>query len=201
MKTRGSNGGRFVAVVGPSGVGKDSVIAGVLAAKDDLLAVRRTVTRAPGLGGEDYYPVSEDVFKEAVANDEFCLHWRAHGLHYGIPTSVLQGVNNGRQYIANLSRTVLVEAADRFPDFVVIQLTASAQTLAHRLAGRGRESERDIAQRLARSDYPMPEGLPVYPVSNDGVLQLAIDEITELLDRPRMQETQRPGCYSLSDSQ
>ncbi|MFC6760861.1 hypothetical protein ACFQFQ_17395 [Sulfitobacter porphyrae] len=38
--------GRFIAVVGPSGVGKDSVMAGMVARARDLVAVRRVITRA-----------------------------------------------------------------------------------------------------------------------------------------------------------
>ena len=82
------SGGRLVAVVGPSGVGKDSVMAGIAAAAPGFRLVRRCITRAPGLGGEDYEPLTPAAFAARVASGGFCLHWEAHGLHYGIPAGV-----------------------------------------------------------------------------------------------------------------
>ena len=84
------NRGRLIAVVGPSGVGKDSVMAGLIAARPDMRLVRRTITRAPDLGGEDYDAVTPEAFAEAARNGAFCVHWSAHGLSYGIPADVLR---------------------------------------------------------------------------------------------------------------
>lgn len=173
--------GRLIAVVGPSGVGKDSIIAGVLAAVPQLLPVKRTITRASELGGEDYESVSEEAFKVAVANDAFCLHWQAHGLYYGIPASVLTDVESGQHCVVNLSRAVLIEAAKKFSRFIVIHVTATSETLARRLRQRGRESEEQILARLRRSDFPLPTGLNVYPLSNDGELNETIDRLVQLL--------------------
>ncbi|MBX2883120.1 MAG: phosphonate metabolism protein/1,5-bisphosphokinase (PRPP-forming) PhnN [Granulosicoccus sp.] len=174
--------GRLISVVGPSGVGKDSVIAGLLEAIPDLQMAKRIITRPPGLGGEDYTSVSEENFQSAVNNGEFCLHWRAHGSFYGISEDVLNGVEDGQLYIANLSRSVLLDAAEKFAGFIVIQLTASPGLLAQRLAKRGRENKQDIAARLDRSTFPMPQGLNFHSVSNDGVLQDTVDEIVALLN-------------------
>lgn len=178
MKDRG----RLIAFVGPSGAGKDSVIDGVLEAMTELRLVKRTITRAAELGGEDYHAVNESEFLTLRDRGEFCLHWQAHGLYYGIPVSVLRDVECGETFVVNLSRSVLTQAAAVFPGLVVIEVTASAQTLANRLAGRGRETEEEIAARLARSTYPMPDDLNLYRVSNDGVLQDAIDQAVLAID-------------------
>ena len=104
--------GRLIAVVGPSGVGKDSVMAGLHDVMPHLHKVRRVITRAPGLGGEDYDPVTEAEFQEMRGNGAFCVSWGAHGLFYGIPVSVKYHLNRGTDCLVNFSRKALVEGAD-----------------------------------------------------------------------------------------
>lgn len=170
--------GRLIAVVGPSGVGKDSVMAGMIAARPDMRLVRRTITRAPGLGGEDYNAVTPEAFDAAALDGAFCVHWTAHGLSYGIPADVLSDVRDGKDCLANFSRSALLQAGEIFPALIILNITASPATLARRLAGRGRETEAEIAARLAQADKCLPAGLNVVTISNDGALE---DTITMAL--------------------
>jgi len=54
--------GTLIAVVGPSGVGKDSVIDAV-SDRLGIAKVRRVITRDAALGGETFTPVSVAAFK------------------------------------------------------------------------------------------------------------------------------------------
>jgi len=177
------NAGRLIAVVGPSGVGKDSVMAGICAEMPEVNLVRRTITRAPELGGEDYEAVSPDVFRKMVSGRAFCLHWGAHDLLYGIPSVVLTDVQTGATRLANLSRGVLAQAAAAFPSLIVLHVTASAQTLAARLSGRGRETSSEIEKRLSQAVKPLPDGLRTVTVSNDGVLEDTVSAAVDALRR------------------
>lgn len=173
--------GRLIAVVGPSGVGKDSVMAGIHAAMPGLHLVRRVITRAPGLGGEDYDAVSVAHFEDMVKNGAFAAHWGAHGLFYGIPITVKYQLNKGTDCLVNFSRSALAEAAEVFPRFVVLNVTAKPETLARRLIARARETEEEIAKRLAQAEKPLPKGLEAIHLSNDGPLAQTVARGAALL--------------------
>lgn len=161
----------LIGVVGPSGAGKDTVMAGLRRALCDdprFVFARRAITRPADAGGEDHEALTEAEF----ARRDFALQWRAHGLLYGIPRAIEAELAQGRVVLANLSRTVLEEAAARYP-FAVLHITASAALRAARLAARGREGAEDIAARLAR-EAPLPPGLRVLTVLNDTTPEEAI---------------------------
>ncbi len=162
--------GRLIAVVGPSGVGKDSVMEALAAADPRFRIVRRVITRSAELGGEDFEGVTEGDFASRLAQGAFCLHWQAHGLSYGIPKETLDRAEAGTDQLVNLSRSVIGEAARVFPRVIVLRLSARPETLAKRLAGRGRERLDDIKARLARPGARLPDDVTVIDISNDGAL-------------------------------
>lgn len=173
--------GRFIAVVGPSGVGKDSIIDGLCAADPALIRCRRVITRARGAGGEDFEAVDEQTFAARAGAGEFVLWWRAHGLSYGIPRAITWHLDAGRDVVANLSRTILSDAAEAVPSLIVFNITASPEVLAHRLAGRGRETSADIASRLARTTPSFPDHVRTITISNDGPLAETIARARDAL--------------------
>lgn len=177
--------GRLIGVVGPSGAGKDSVMAGLVQAAPHFALVRRTITRAPEQGGEDYAAATPAEFEQMAKAGAFCLLWQAHGLSYGIPAEVQRQVEQGASLLVNLSRRVLAEAQRAFPSFEVLSIIADSETLAARLADRGRETPVDIRDRLART-VALPPGLTVHQVSNDGALTDTITTALALLEPLRV---------------
>lgn len=177
--------GRLIAVVGPSGVGKDSIMAGLVAADPAMMLVRRTITRPAELGGEDYDAVDNATFAHLVSADAFCLHWGAHGLRYGIPRAALEHTRAGGSALANLSRSALAPAADIFPALTVLHITATPEVLAARLTARGRETPDEIAARLAQAAKPLPPHDPaafdLFEISNNGPLADAIAQAQSAL--------------------
>jgi ribose 1,5-bisphosphokinase len=166
--------GRFIAVVGPSGVGKDSVMEGICALRPDLQRVRRVITRPESAGGEDFEGVTPALFAARAAGGDFALHWQAHGLCYGIPREVLGVLDRGQDVLANLSRGMLGRAALVFDRLHVLHITTRPDVLAARLAARGRESKPEIARRLSRAVAPFPEGLTITEIDNSTTLDRAV---------------------------
>ncbi len=176
--------GALILVVGPSGAGKDTLIA---AARQQLLRqrrvvfVRRYITRDGGAGGEPHITISTRNFAALADRGEFALYWQAHGLSYGIPVSIVADLDAGRTVVANVSRTVVQAARARFERVVVAHVTAAPSVRAARLAGRGRESQYEILGRLRRADVAIPRGDDVVTIDNGGALVDAIAHFVRVI--------------------
>lgn len=171
--------GPFVAVVGPSGAGKDAVIGHARARLPAAVVVQRVITRAPG-GGEDCREVTDDEFAAIRACGGFAASWEAHGLRYGIPAAADDLVRADRLALANVSRTAIDTLATRYARFRVVRVTAPVEVRAARLARRGREGLDDVRARLDRPD-PAPEARVDLEIVNDGDLAVAGDLLVAFL--------------------
>lgn len=144
--------GGLVLVVGPSGAGKDTLIAlarDALADTPGYVFPRRIVTRPPS-PHEDNDPIGEADFAAAEAAGGFALCWRAHGLGYALPGAVSE-LARDEVAVCNVSRRVVADARARFPRVAVVAVTAPPDVLAARLARRARPEDGDLRARLARA--------------------------------------------------
>jgi ribose 1,5-bisphosphokinase len=175
----------MVVVVGPSGAGKDTLMAlaaAHFAGRADAHFVRRVITRGADAGGEDHLSVSESDFDAMQLATDFAIWWSAHGLKYGIPASVFDELAEGHLVIANGSRSVLDRFETAFPRLTIINVTARPDVLAERLQARGRETREDILKRLAR-ETPVIEGrYDVIDIDNSGALTDASSALIEALE-------------------
>ena len=170
----------LVLVVGASGAGKDTLLAGArerLRGDASVRFVRRAITRPADAGGEDHDAVTDAEFDSR----DFALCWGAHGLRYGIPADIAADLALGVIVVANVSRGVIAEAAERFPTRV-IEVTAPPEILAARLSQRGRETADDIARRLARN-VALPAGVETVTVLNDATPEDGIARFIAALRR------------------
>ncbi len=168
--------GMLVAVVGPSGAGKDTLIDAVrrhFEGSDLIRIVRRVITRPAEAGGEDHLPATEEEFARLRDSGAFACHWQAHGLFYGIPAAARASVDEGALVIANGSRSALPHFAAAFPRLKVLNITARPEVLAERLAARGRESRDEILRRLDRSSLEVTGDFDVETIDNSGSLEEA----------------------------
>jgi ribose 1,5-bisphosphokinase len=176
--------GTFVAVVGASGVGKDSLIGFArarLEASGRVVFVRRVVTRQADGGSEDHDSMDAEAFAAAERDGAFALNWDAHGLRYGLPIALEDDLAAGRVVVANLSRSVIPDLMERYPDAVVVLVTADRDIIERRLATRGRETAESIKGRL---DRRVGDQLPASTVKidNSGALELGGAQFVRLLE-------------------
>jgi ribose 1,5-bisphosphokinase len=168
--------GRLVLVVGPSGVGKDSVLRYAMAhfAGDARFVFpKRCVTRAVDVAAEDHDSLDERTFDELAAQGAFALMWEAHGHKYGVRNDINAELQRGCIVAVNVSRTIIAEVARRYQNAVVIEITADLSVREARLAARGREAADDIRQRTRREVVTPTHPLQHYAIKNNGEILIA----------------------------
>ncbi len=172
-------------VVGPSGVGKDSLIDGARHFLDRDVSFwfpTRYITRAANAGGELHQPISHGDFDRLVEEGAFMLSWQAHGHGYGIPIAARDALSRGRSVVINVSRQVIDEARRLWSPVRIMMITAPRNVLRERLTNRGRETADDIERRLDRMDAYHVAGKDVLEVVNDDALDRAVDRFVALLE-------------------
>lgn len=180
------NGARLIYLMGASGSGKDTLLRllrAQLRADEPVIVAHRYITRDSG-ASEDALRLSEDEFSRREALGGFALRWSSHGLRYGIGVEMDAWLAGGAAVIVNGSRAHLPQAHARYPALTAVEIRVDPALLTHRLAGRGRESEADIAQRLARAaqEFPVPEGCRLIRLDNNEAPDVAA---AALLDQVR----------------
>jgi ribose 1,5-bisphosphokinase len=173
--------GRLFVVVGPSGAGKDTLMAGASLADPALHWAQRVITRPQRAGGEPFEGVSRAEFQARLEVGAFALHWDAHGLRYGIPLHELAPLQTGANVLVNGSRGALATIKATFPDLTVIRISAPSDVLAERLALRRREGQDDIKTRLARASYDLPADIAVIDVQNTGTPEQGITRLLQAI--------------------
>lgn len=178
--------GALVAVVGPSGSGKDAVIgfaADRLSSRAGVVFPRRAITRPAG-AGEDHLSVTEAEFDALERGGGFALTWRAHGLRYGVPAEVADAVRGGHVAVVNVSRAVLGSLDGGFDRVRTVRVQVPDEVRRERILARGREASDAVQARLDRVD-PAPGFAYDLDIVNDGPLDRAGEALVSLIESLR----------------
>ena len=171
--------GTLFLVVGPSGAGKDTLIAAARAQLgSEFVFPRRVITRPGDAGGEDHMAETLAGFEARERTEDFALSWRAHGLAYGVPATIATDLAQGRHVVVNVSRSILPQALAKFAPAKVILVTANADVLEARLAARRRESADELVARLGRLVEALGEDAVIV---NEGPVKDAIEAFVATL--------------------
>jgi len=141
-------------IMGPSGAGKDSVMAEVSRHFGEQISrPTRYITRKHAVSdAEQHNVLSANTFEEFAEKSCFSLYWEANGFYYGYDKQWLRDLESGKIVLLNGSRSYWEVAKKRHGDQLCpIYLDLSLESQTARLKGRGRESAEEIIARISRS--------------------------------------------------
>jgi guanylate kinase len=165
--------GLLVLVSAPSGAGKTSLVAAMLARDDNLVVSVSHTTRAMRNGetdGVNYHFVTPAQFTSMVNAREFLEHATVFGNQYGTAKSEVAAKRQaGHDVILEIDWQGAEQVRALIPDAVsVFILPPSKDTLRERLNDRGQDSADTIAKRLAEAELEMAQAHSYqYVVVND----------------------------------
>lgn len=145
--------GKLIWLMGPSGSGKDSLLAELRQREQtQLLVAHRYITRDASAGSENHIALSEREFFTRAGQNLLALSWHANGLYYGVGIEIDLWLHAGFDVVVNGSRAHLPQARARYQSALLpIYLQVSPEILRQRLENRGRENASEINARLARA--------------------------------------------------
>ena len=178
-------GGVLLYVIGASGSGKDSLMRHAreaLAHDSCVVFAHRYITRPHDAGGENHVALSEAEFEARLTRNLFSLHWRSHGLRYGVGCELNHWLAKGLTVILNGSRAYLNKASENYPELVPVLVEVSPEALRSRLHSRSRESAELIESRLQRAkEFEKLQHAKLLRFSNDAPLEETGPVFAELI--------------------
>jgi guanylate kinase len=175
-------------ITGPSGVGKGTLIRGLLARAPELGLSVSATTRAPRPGeedGVDYHFLTPDEFEARVNTGDFVEHAEYSGNRYGTLRSELERrLAEGEGVVLEIEVQGARQVRAAMPDAVAVFIAPpSLEALRARLVGRGTDSSEQVDARLKTAERELaaqPEFAHV--VINDR-LEQATDELAAIVRR------------------
>jgi guanylate kinase len=193
-KKPGSEGCHPLLIVlsGPSGVGKDSVLARMkkLACPFHYVVTATTrPRRAKEKNGIDYHFLSRQEFEQLIQTGQLIEWAKVYGNYYGVPRNELaQALSQGMDVIMRVDVQGAATLKRILPQAVFIfLLPPSMKDLELRLKRRQSESANDLALRSAKAEEEI-EKLPLFDyvvTSHQGKLNDVVAKINAIIAAER----------------
>lgn len=176
----------LMAVSGPSGVGKGTIVKTIINRRDDVVESVSCTTREPRedeVNGKHYFFISREEFMRRINENDFLEYDEHFGNYYGTPKSFVEETLKTKSVILEIDVVGALNAKKVFPECVLVMiLPPSIEELKKRLIGRGTEGADEIERRLARLEYEISKKDKYdYLIVNDD-LETAIAEVSKIFD-------------------
>lgn len=167
--------GLLIVVSGPSGVGKDCVLDGLLSGSDKFERSVSATTRSPRDGetdGVDYSFVSRDEFADMIHRGDMLEYTEYNGNMYGtLKRNVEKILNDGKNVIMKIEVEGALNVKRLYPESVLVFIAPpSWSCLEQRLRGRATETGKNLECRLEIAKFELSRaGEYDYIIINDFV--------------------------------
>jgi guanylate kinase len=174
-------------ISGPSGAGKTSISAGVIARRPDIVHSVSATTRHPRSkerDGVDYRFLSEAEFDDLAASGGFLESADVHGNRSGTPRAPVEhALGAGRTVLLEIDVQGARAIRDAVPDALLIFVEPpSLAVLKERLHRRKTEDDASFALRMANAEHEMEAAAEFdHRVMNDDLAE-AVSEVLRILD-------------------
>ena len=199
--TEASRAGTLFVLAAASGTGKTSLVAAALDALPEIKLSISYTTRAPRSGevhAEHYFFVDQTQFDDMVAEDAFLEHASVFGKSYGTAKATVDdALRQGQDIILEIDWQGAAQIRQQVPDCKsIFILPPSRSTLLSRLRGRGKDSDEEIARRLAEAKEEMSHCREFdFLVINDQFDQ-AVSELVQIFSACRLATTKQAVRHS-----
>jgi guanylate kinase len=173
-------------ITGPSGVGKGTLIRGLLERVPELELSISATTRRPRPGerdGVDYHFLTPQEFTDHVAAGDFLEHATYSGNRYGtLRSEVERRLEEGRPVVLEIEVQGARQVRAALPAAVAVFIAPpSREALRARLVGRGTDAADQVDARMRVAEREL-EARPEFAhvVVNDR-LEQATDELAEVV--------------------
>jgi len=181
-----ANSPKVFVITGPSGVGKGTLIRGLLERLPGLELSVSATTRDPRPGeeeGVDYHFLTPEQFEARVQAGDFVEHANYSGNRYGTLRSDLERrLAGGAGVVLEIELQGARQVRRAMPDAVAVFIAPpSREALRARLVGRGTDSSEQVDKRLKTAENEL-EAQPEFGhvVVNDR-LEQATDQLVDIV--------------------
>jgi guanylate kinase len=175
-------------ITGPSGVGKGTLIRGLLERVPELELSVSATTRRPRPGereGVEYHFMTADEFERLAAAGGFVEHAGYSGNRYGTLRSELERrLESGAPVVLEIEVQGARQVRQAMPDAVAVFIAPpSRDALRARLVGRGTDAPEQVDERLRTADRELEAQEEFAHVIVNDRLEEATDELVGVVRR------------------
>lgn len=185
------NKGQLFIISGPSGSGKDTILAKVFEKNPEIKLSISSITRPMRVGekeGEKYHFISKEEFLDMIENDQLLEYNVFVGNYYGTPKApVEQCLASGNDMILEIDVNGAALVRQKMPEAIsIFIMPPSYEELYRRLTGRGTDAADIIASRMQSAlDEIARANEYDYVVKND-IVDRAVDDVLHIILAQRL---------------